>query len=117
MRCDSPEVHPLLTTANNNSKLLRRTDHTPGPVRPGRQIERSSAVKKRLTVTLPGDLLDRLRNAVYWTPGMTLAGFIHAAVNARLDALEAQNGEPFPSRIEELKGGRPRRIRTASRAV
>lgn len=65
--------------------------------------------KQRVTITLPPDLLDRLRNAVYWTPHLTLAGFIEAAVGGRLDELEKQNGEPFPTRAEELKGGRPRR--------
>jgi len=27
----------------------------------------------RLTVNLPADLADRMRDAVYWTPGLTLA--------------------------------------------
>jgi hypothetical protein len=65
--------------------------------------------KQRVTITMPPDLLDRLRNAVYWTPHLTLAGFIEAAVDGRLNELEKQNGEPFPTRMEELKGGRPRR--------
>jgi hypothetical protein len=82
-----------------------------------RREKRLKSVKQRLTVTLPVDLLDRLRNAVYWTPGLTLAGFIEAAVATKLDALEAQNGEPFPSRMEQLKGGRPRQIQPSARAV
>ena len=80
-----------------------------------RDPARRRSVKQRLTITLPAELLDRLRNAVYWTPSLTLAGFIESAVAARLDDLEKQHGEPFPTRVEELKGGRPRRIRPVSR--
>jgi hypothetical protein len=80
-----------------------------------RRARRRRSFKQRLTVTMPTGLLDRLRNAVYWTPALTLAGVIQAAVEAKLQELETQNGEPFPPRVEELKGGRPRQIRPASR--
>jgi hypothetical protein len=80
-----------------------------------RQSRRKRQLKQRLTVTLPAQLLNRLRNAVYWTPTLTLAGVIESAVAAKLDHLETLNGEPFPTRNEELKGGRPREIRPASR--
>ena len=75
------------------------------------KVRRTRPAKQRLTITLSGTLLDRLRNAVYWTPYLTLAGFIESAVTTKLDELEKQNGEPFLTRKEELKGGRPRRIR------
>ncbi len=67
--------------------------------------------KERLTVTLRVDLLERLRNAVFWTPNLTLARLIQEAVTQYVDALEEKNGEPFSRRIHELKGGRPRQIR------
>lgn len=72
----------------------------------------SNPAKTRLTVTLPVPLLDRLRNTVYWTADLTLAGLIEQAVADSLDRLEQQHGEPFPPRIESLKGGRPRRVRS-----
>lgn len=74
----------------------------------------SYPAKTRLTVTLPGALLDRLRNAVYWTTDLTLAGLIEEAVADSVDRLEQQHGEPFPPRTEPLKGGRPRRVRSES---
>lgn len=82
------------------------TDISPTPTKPERS---SNPAKTRLTVALPVALLDRLRNAVYWTSDLTLAGLIEQAVADSVDRLEQQHGEPFPPRIESLKGGRPRR--------
>ena len=84
-----------------------------GIVAPTRSVRRRP-VKQRLTITLPEDMLNRLRNTVYWTPYLTLAGLIETAVAAKLGEIEKQNGEPFPTRSQELKGGRPRRIRPSS---
>jgi hypothetical protein len=64
-------------------------------------------IKERLTVHLPVDLIDRVKNAVYWTPGLTLAGLAEEAFTAAVERLERERGEPFPPRKTELKGGRP----------
>ena len=32
----------------------------------------------RLTVSLPGDLVDRVRNAVYWSPSLKLSWLMHS---------------------------------------
>jgi len=78
-------------------------------VKPGKP---ASIAKQRMTVTLPVELLERLRNAVYWTPGLTLARLIEEAVTDTIAAMERRSyGEPFPRRIAQLKGGRPRRMR------
>ncbi len=63
--------------------------------------------KERMTVHLPVDLIDRVKNAVYWTPGLTLAGLAERALLTAVDAMEAERGEAFAPRREELKGGRP----------
>lgn len=63
--------------------------------------------KERLTVHLPLGLIDRVKNAVYWTPGLTLAGLAEDALAQAVDALEAARGEAYPKRHAELKGGRP----------
>ncbi|NSW58592.1 MAG: hypothetical protein HPY44_21480 [Armatimonadetes bacterium] len=63
--------------------------------------------KERLTVHLPVDLIDRVKNAVYWTPGLTLAALAEDALRARVEGMEAERGEAFPARTEPLKGGRP----------
>ncbi len=68
----------------------------------------SQGVKKeRLTVHLPVALIERIKNAVYWTPGATLTGVAEQALGNLVDALEQERGEPFPQRKAELTGGRP----------
>ncbi len=63
--------------------------------------------KIRTTFHLPADLVDRLRNAVYWTPGLTLAELAETALRDAVATLEKKRGEPFPRREKELVGGRP----------
>lgn len=74
---------------------------------PERPRASGSGKKVRATFHLPDELVDRLRDAVYWTPGLTLAGLAEEALTQRLAELEADRGEPFPKRKGELKGGRP----------
>ncbi len=64
--------------------------------------------RQRMTVSLPTDLLERIRDAAYWTPGSTMAGLISSALEDFLHNLEIQNGRPFSPRLHNLKPGRPR---------
>ena len=64
-------------------------------------------VKERLTVHLPVHLIERVKNVVYWTPGLTLAGLAEEAFAETVAAMEKKRGEPYPPRKENLKGGRP----------
>ena len=63
--------------------------------------------KERLTVHLSVELIDRLKNAVYWTPGLTLAGLAEGALLEAVDRLEGERGGAFAPRSAPLKGGRP----------
>lgn len=65
--------------------------------------------RSRITVQLPADVVDRLRNAVYWTPGMTVTGFLANCIRATVDRMEEERGAAFPSRATELRPGRPRK--------
>jgi len=64
--------------------------------------------KQRVTITLPVALLERLRNAVYWTGHGTLARLIADSLDDAVAQMEQANGEPFPQRLAQLKRGRPR---------
>lgn len=64
----------------------------------------------RLTVSLPGDLVDRLRDAVYWSPNLKLAWLIAESLRASLADLETSRQSPFPKRMMALRAGRPRLI-------
>ena len=65
--------------------------------------------KDRLTVHLPVELIERVKNAVYWTPGLTLARLAEEALRQALAALETARGAPFPPRERNLTVGRPLR--------
>lgn len=65
--------------------------------------------KERMTVHLTKRLIARLKNAVYWTPGLTLAELAEHGLGAEITKLEKKNGgayKPMPSDTW-LKGGRP----------
>lgn len=70
-------------------------------------IKKTCQKKQRITVQISEEVVDRIKNAVYWTPGITLASLAEEAFATIVDKLEAENGEPFTKRREELKTGRP----------
>ena len=65
--------------------------------------------KQRVTITLPIALLERLRNAVYWTGHGPLAQLITDALTSAVTGLEHTHGSTFPQRLTPLKRRRPRR--------
>ncbi len=72
------------------------------------QEEHSKTGKERLTLNLPVALIERLKNAVYFTPGLTLAKIAEGALVDAIDKIESELGKPFPQRKEAfLKRGRP----------
>lgn len=64
--------------------------------------------KERITIHLPVDLISRVKDAVYWEPGVTLTGFAEHALERALAEQVEKRGEPYPERKEKtLKSGRP----------
>lgn len=64
----------------------------------------------RMTFHVDRETAERLRNAVYWTATpVTLSGTARDALRAAVRQLEEEHndGEPFPDRDAELKGGNP----------
>lgn len=52
-------------------------------------------------------LLEKARNACFFTPGLTLAALTETALTATLARMEAERGKTFPARTAELPSGRP----------
>ena len=63
--------------------------------------------RERFTVQIAAGIIDRLRNAVYWTKGMTLAGFIENCIDVGVTQMENERGKPLPTRDRDLPVGRP----------
>lgn len=73
------------------------------PVRP--------KTRERVSVVLFPDLMETVRDAVFWTPGETIAGLIERAITAEIQAMADARGEPFPKRTRSIRLGRPPRDR------
>ncbi len=85
---------------------------------PGEAASTAESISyRRVTLNLPIDLLDQLRNTVYWTPGVTLTGLIKSALCESLARMEQRHGRPYPPRLGELKCGRPRKMKGGSRPL
>ncbi|MBA3954249.1 hypothetical protein H0X48_02940 [Candidatus Dependentiae bacterium] len=70
--------------------------------------DHTSSKKQRVTIHIPEELIDKVKNAVYWEPGLTLAGFAQYALARTLEQFEHERGAPFPDRkTRQLRGGRP----------
>jgi len=67
----------------------------------------TQSLKGRVTTQLPLDLAERVRNAVFWTPGLTVSDLMEEALESHLAKLEKKRGEAFPPRKSPLKAGRP----------
>ena len=74
---------------------------------PQPQKKAQSPKKQRITVQISEDVIERVKNAVYWTPGLTLASLAEEAFAKAVDQLEKKKASSFPQRKEELKTGRP----------
>lgn len=73
-----------------------------------KEAQESVKIKRvRISAEISGDVADRIKNAVYWTPGMTMAGFIEESLAKAIEELEEEKGEKFPQRERNLVGGRP----------
>jgi hypothetical protein len=83
---------------SNNHIVLNGMHH---PLLPS-----SPSQNQRVTVSLPTPLIERLRNAVYWTEDLPLAGLMAKALEDIVTQMEEANGGTFPQRVSPLKRGR-----------
>jgi ferredoxin-NADP reductase len=73
-----------------------------------------SSPKQKVTLSLPTALIERLRNAVYWTGNRPLASLVEEALDALVTEMEEVNREAFPPRLSPLKAGRPQGKRSSA---
>ena len=90
------------TATENNGTPIAVEEEKQAP-----KIKQKSSKKQRITVQISEDVIERIKNAVYWTPGLTLASLAEEAFSKVVDALENEREAPFPKRKDELKTGRP----------
>ena len=78
-------------------------------VNAGNSKDEQKAIRKRHKVSaeVDYDVAERVKNAVYWTPGLTMARFIERALEDAIQKLEDERGGRFDQREMELVGGRP----------
>lgn len=82
----------------------------PKPINTDRhQLDSSEfkSAKQKLTVHLPFDLADRVKNAAYWNPRLTIAGIAEQGIKYAIEKFERENGGRYEPRDGELLGGRP----------
>ena len=106
--CEEESMPTTTTTAGPTESQLHRGGTVTSPSLVREKSERPRMV--RLTVNLPSHLVEQMRDAVYWTPGLTLAWMIARAVRASLADLETIHQGPFPRRLKPLRAGRPRLV-------
>jgi hypothetical protein len=63
----------------------------------------SASQERRVMVSLPAVLIERLRNAAYWTGDRPLVDLVTDAIEHTVTQMEEVNGEAFPRRISPLK--------------
>jgi hypothetical protein len=69
--------------------------------------EKKVQKKEKLTVHLTHDLIERVKNAAYWDPRLTIASIAELGIKYAIEEVEKAHGGPYPQRESELKGGRP----------
>lgn len=63
--------------------------------------------KQKLTVHLDEDLANRVKNAAYWNPKLTIARIAEHGIRNAIEEVERENGGRYKQRESELIGGRP----------
>ena len=98
------ETNPLEHYLSLNQTI--QTSDSPTTTKPDPKI--SVARKQRMTIYIPVDLIDKIKNAVYWEPDLTIAAFAEQALSKALFELEEGRGSAYPFRKKErLAVGRP----------
>lgn len=67
----------------------------------------AKAGKQKMTVHVSFELADRVKNAAYWNPRLTIAAIAEQGIRQAIEKFERDHGGKYPPREGELIGGRP----------
>jgi hypothetical protein len=114
-RSDRPQRRPLGDRAlsrltdpldellgDSTPEVAPDTDRPEAPPPPA-----TAAPRLRLSTEIGAQVLDRAKDAVFWTPGQTLAAFVEEALSREVARRTDERGEPFPRRTSPLPPGHP----------
>jgi len=93
-------VEPMEKSQAANEDRRRRTE-------PAALATSHKAVRQKLTVHLESSLAERVKNAAYWNPKLTIAGIAERGIRVAIEKCEREHGGQYPPREGELVGGRP----------
>lgn len=71
------------------------------------KFDKKGVRRSKVSAEIDYSVSERVKNAVYWTPGLTMARFIEKALEDAIEKLEEEKGGKFEAREGELVGGRP----------
>ena len=101
-----PETEPAKAAAAVSSTLEVVEEEAPVASPEPEPTKPKKPKKVRATFHMPEKLVEEIRDACYWVPGLTIAGFATDALSEALEKLKAEKG-PFEKRPESFKGGIP----------
>jgi hypothetical protein len=78
----------------------------PSPSEPKPELP-AKPIKVRITTMIAAEVEKKASQAVYWTPGMTMSGFVEGAMAREAERLERERSGPFPDGDVVLRTGRP----------
>lgn len=121
---NDPLEDPFLSVIPDRAGEQRQAEEAPAPVEAQRlapalvaapvahQVVKEERAEKggkkeKVTVHLSHELAERVKNAAYWNPRLTVAGIAELGIQFAIEQVEKENGGPYPKRESELKGGRP----------
>ena len=64
--------------------------------------------KERITIHVSSNIIEKVKNAVFWEPGLTISALTEEALSITIKKMEKARGAEYPERKHHnLKGGRP----------
>jgi len=99
------EAPPALPTTPASPKL--RPANGDRPRKAAAESVAPKAGKQKLTVHLDAALAERVKNAAYWNPRLTIAGIAEQGIRSAIERCEREHGGQYPPREGQLVGGRP----------